>query len=93
MGLTLLMRPAAAAAGDLFVRVHTAVLRPERLRNSHRGPLTRWKHSYLHVSKVGPVYPFSYAYHGTIKSYRELCSSRDLRGLFFRRLPELFERR
>jgi len=44
------MWPAEAAAGELFAI--TAMLRSEHLRSNHRGPLTRWNHSHLRVSKV-----------------------------------------
>jgi hypothetical protein len=44
------------------------------LRNSHRGPLTRWKHSHLRVTKV--CISSRPPHHETIKSYRELCNSR-----------------
>jgi hypothetical protein len=50
-GLALLMRPAKVAPGETFVFLPLCGA-PNGLRSSHRGPLTRWKHADLRVTKV-----------------------------------------
>ena len=74
--LTLLSGPLRSLPATCSCAYRYAAIRT--LRNSHRGPLTRWKHSHLHVSKVEyvPSTPSSYPHHGTIKSYRD-CAIRE----------------
>jgi hypothetical protein len=50
-GLASLMRPAKVAPGETSVLLPLCGA-PNGSRSSHRGPLTRWKHADLRVTKV-----------------------------------------